>query len=615
MGEIPSWLTGEPEKPTIPAWSYGCDLKSTKQPPCARKIFTLTRLGTPVEPIELASSWRKANTRRFGSQYISAYDIGLNSAERADLTMDGIGVIPLPFGGGDVLPDPLPKPPTHNPPAKQQPKPPETIQDPDSEAPYGDIANATLLQQIHGQDLLYSGALGWYVYDGTRYQPSDSKSELLRAKDISRRLLSSANSKLHDAQAAKDEDWIKVAKAERTMAKATQQIGRLRAMLDTVAPEIAVLPDALDADPDLFNVLNGTLNVRTGELLPHKREHKITQLAPVLYDNDATAPLWDTFLSQVQPDAEVRRYIQRIIGSAMIGRVETHMLAIFWGGGSNGKGTFLEALVRVFGDYGWTMPVAEIIKGKGDRHETGLASLFRKRLVVTSESGDGSPLNEPLIKMLTGGDTITARHMQKDFMSFRPTHQIIMGTNYKPKVRGRDHGIWRRLQLGPWVVEIPAEDQDLELGQKLTTENTGILLWCLEGVADYLERGIAPPRQVLEATASYKDDEDLLGDWIDQRCEIGQGITETTHNELYASYKSWAEADGMQYPMTSNKLGRELEARGFTKASARKRNSYLRNGIRLLSPIELKAAERWVNDANDSHNNNNDKPDQGGFLL
>lgn len=365
---------------------------------------------------------------------------------------------------------------------------------------------------------------------------------------------------------------------------------RLEAMLALAKsePGVAVLPDDLDRDPWLFNCNNGTLELKTGRLREHRREDLITQLCPVAFHADAQCPTWERFLSSVFPTtgdaAEVPgnevmiQFVQRLLGRCLSGDVSEHIVAIFWGGGANGKTTLLEAIKFVLGDaYSMTAPAELLMTGGSKRHPTEVALLFRKRFIVCSESEEGGRLNESRLKAISGGDKLTARRMKEDFWSFDPTHKVVLCTNHKPRVKGTDDGIWRRLRLVPFAVQFwnpdePAKAgddrpdylrQDKQLPVKLKAEAEGILAWLVRGCLDWQKNGLGMPPEVVEATAEYRNEEDIFGQFIEERCTVGQEFV-AKFADIFGDYKAWAEAGGEKRPLGRNQVGKELKDRKFT---------------------------------------------------
>jgi putative DNA primase/helicase len=201
---------------------------------------------------------------------------------------------------------------------------------------------------------------------------------------------------------------------------------------------------------------------------------------------------------------------------------------------------FVETLLGVFGDYAMKATQELLMASRHERHPTEKADLHGRRLVAAVESDDGRRLAEAAVKEMTGGDTISARHMKKDFFRFKPSHSPMLVTNHKPKVYGTDHSIWRRLHLVPFTIRIPKAEQDRFLTQKLKAEWPAIVRWIVEGCLEWQRDGLNPPPEVQTATADYRRSEDVLGDFIAERCVVGPTY-EVLVADLYRAYQDWAE--------------------------------------------------------------------------
>jgi putative DNA primase/helicase len=317
----------------------------------------------------------------------------------------------------------------------------------------------------------------------------------------------------------------------------------------------------------LFNVLNGTIDLRTGRLRPHRREDYLTKLCPIKLPTDAGVDpiLWLEFLHRIfEGKAQLIEFLQRLIGMALVGEVLEHVLPIFHGIGANGKSVFLETICGMLGsDYAMNAPPGLLIASKSERHPTELADLHGKRFVAAIETADGGRLSEALVKELTGGDSIRARRMREDFWQFRPSHTVVLATNHRPTIRGTDHGIWRRIRLVPFSVVIPDAEQDKELGIKLRAEWSAILRWAVAGCLAWQRDGLQAPPEVLAATSDYRTDSDTLGEFLRDRCDIDNAF-EARATDLYRSYKNWAEGRG-EYVETQTRFGLRLAERGFAK--------------------------------------------------
>jgi putative DNA primase/helicase len=240
---------------------------------------------------------------------------------------------------------------------------------------------------------------------------------------------------------------------------------------------VPIRPAQLDTDPFLLNVLNGTIDLRTGRLRDHRREDLITKIAPVEFHPDTQCPLWQSCLDRwMDGNMDLIGYLQRVFGYWMTGDVSEHALWIFHGCGANGKTTALLTLLDLLGDYAIQAVSDLLLQKKSESHPTERADLFGCRLAASIETDEGRRLSEALAKQLSGGDKIRARKLYKDFFQFDATHKIVLGVNHKPRVTGTDHGIWRRIKLVPWSVVIPEEEKDRHMAEKLKGEMPGILI-------------------------------------------------------------------------------------------------------------------------------------------
>jgi putative DNA primase/helicase len=336
-------------------------------------------------------------------------------------------------------------------------------------------------------------------------------------------------------------------------------------MIDAASsePNIPVLPEDLDSDPWAFNCLNGTIDLRTGKLRPHRQEDMITKLCPVEFDEVATCPTWEATLKLFfADDQRLIAYWQRLCGYCLVGVVRDHVMPIAYGTGSNGKSTILGALMDVMGpDYAMKAPRNLLMAKQGESHPTDLADLFGKRLVVAIESEAGRRLDEVLIKEMTGGDRIRARRMREDFWEFSPTHTLIMATNHRPVVKGTDHGIWRRLKLIPFTVTMPDDRADKTVPEKLKAEAPGILAWCVRGCLAWQQIGLEEPDCVRHSTAEYRSEQDVIGSFLEEHT-LQDPQLRARCGEVYAAYKDWAERAG-ERPHSMKAFGLAMKERGI----------------------------------------------------
>jgi putative DNA primase/helicase len=306
-----------------------------------------------------------------------------------------------------------------------------------------------------------------------------------------------------------------------------------------------------------------TIELRTGINRPPRPDDlctKITACPP----KDIPIPLWTDFLARVTArDVDLRRYLQRVAGYCLTGNTREHVLFFFYGTGANGKGVFLNTLRYILNDYAAVAPMETFIESQTDRHPTELAHLRGARLVISQETERGRRWAESKIKALTGGDPIVARYMRQDFFEFTPQFKLLIAGNHKPSLRGVDEATRRRFHLIPFTVTIPPAERDINLADKLKPEWPGILHWAVQGCLEWQKIGLAPPKAVIDATDEYLQDQDSLGQWIDERCAIDK-IYAAASSQLYASWKSWSEAAG-ERPGSQKRFSQALSERGFEK--------------------------------------------------
>jgi putative DNA primase/helicase len=314
----------------------------------------------------------------------------------------------------------------------------------------------------------------------------------------------------------------------------------------------------------LLGTPSGVLELATGEHRDHIQSDLITKLCGAEFDANATAPTWERVIAEAfRGDESLIDYFQRLSGYMLSGHRGEHLLPIAWGGGANSKGTTLGTLQAMLGEYAGSAAPDLLISKPGSNHPTELADLHGKRLVIASETSEAGRLNEQRAKLLTGGDIIKARRMNRDFFEFTPSHLLVLQTNHRPKVQGTDEGIWRRLRLIPFAYTVPKERRDPALPQKLLGELPGILAWSWRGWQRYKAEGFNDPPAVRAATADYREASDAVGSFLSEFCEIDAHATETA-KRLYAGYCQWCEEAG-EHAKSQRDFGMRLSEREFER--------------------------------------------------
>lgn len=328
----------------------------------------------------------------------------------------------------------------------------------------------------------------------------------------------------------------------------------------------------------------GTIELTTGISHTPDRKDYITQKAGCKAAAPGTPhPIWTKFLDRITAhDTKLAGFLQRYIGYCMTGHTSEHVFVFAYGSGANGKGVFLNTIVQVFGEYATVADMATFIDSRNDRHPTDLAKLRGSRLAVAQETQEGRSWDEAKIKAITGGDRQTARFMRQDFFDFYPTFKLFIAGNHKPRLQNVDEAMRRRLLLVPFTVQIPKDERDPKLTDKLKAEWPAILRWAIDGCLEWQRIGLAPPATVTDATDEYFAGEDTFGQWLEDRCDAdpGNGDKWDRGSDLFADWSVYAEADGDR--RVSKKAFNSLMAsRGFTACRKGSPTARAFSGVRL----------------------------------
>jgi putative DNA primase/helicase len=417
-----------------------------------------------------------------------------------------------------------------------------------------DYGNAERLHALYGHEFRYCHALGFLVWDGTRWRVDEGPELTRLALLTARELFKQAG---NESDSERREVWVKHSLACERKTAIANAIELVKSIPGVVLPV-----DALDANPMLLNVQNGTLDLRTGTLKPHDPRDLITKLAPVTFAPAAGCPLWRDFQDTIcGGDGDLIAFKQRAFGYSLTGETSEDALFIAYGNGANGKSTEQNLVLRILGEYANSAQFETFAVKKNESVRNDLADLVGSRFVSASEGESRQRLAEGLVKQLTGGDFMKARFLHKEFFRFKPEFKLWLATNHKPVIRGTDGGIWRRIRLIPYAVTIPPKKRDNRLREKLEGELSGILNWLLKGCADWLEHGLGGAEAVTAATESYRHESDALADYISTCCVVDELHTEFA-GELYAAYKQFCERGGEE-PFSAQLFGRMLTERGF----------------------------------------------------
>lgn len=433
----------------------------------------------------------------------------------------------------------------------------------------GQVRMAYRLAGSHHDRLLHVHGIGWHVYDGTRWRV-DHKGAAQRA--VLEVLQAALSESLGDKQLRAD-----VARCESSAG--------IEGVLSIAAAlvEFAATVHDLDADPHLLNCANGTVDLRTMELLPHSPPDRLSKIARGAYRPDVTSSEWDRFLSTSLPDVDERAYLQRVIGQSLYGRVTEHLFPVLIGEGGNGKGTFYGAVTSALGGYATVINPSMLMKSKrGTEPGPELMVLLGTRLAVGSETSEGQALDEATMKRLSGGDELTGRYLFKDPVTWQPTHQLLYVTNHKPKVKGDSAAVWRRLRVIPFDVIVSPEERVDGLDERLELCADAILSWAVAGYVDYKANGMREPSSVVNATDEYRAESDHVARFVSEDCIRGDGH-EAMSGALFAAWQMWAGKEGVD-PGPQNTFLKALDRLGF-HAGKRRKAGVPRLGLSLMVSI------------------------------
>lgn len=418
-----------------------------------------------------------------------------------------------------------------------------------------------------GNDYRYAPGWGWMRWDGTRWMRDVGLQHYDDARKIAR--------EFGDSDGVTPTESRRIANA-RTVGAIVQ--------LARADRKLVVMPDAFDADAGVLNTPTGTVNLRTGEARPHRRD-LVTRCTAVAPATAIAAPVWERFLDTLfGHDVEVIAFMRRLIGYFATGEVSEQVLAFFFGDGRNGKSTLLDLLLWILGDYALKSPASLLMAQRGgDRHPTDIASLAGARLAVSNEIEEGAFWDESRLKELTGDTRLTGRFMRMDFFVFNATHKHVIAGNHRPQVRSMDAALRRRLLLIPFAAKFEGERRDPDMLAKLKVEAGAILAWIVGGAREWYECGLQVPAHIRQASEDYAIAMDSLGMWLDECCDVADPEVTEASGTLYASYATWKSARG-EHPVSATRWSEQMQTRGF--------KHFRSNGSRFRA-VRLTAEQRY----------------------
>ena len=353
-------------------------------------------------------------------------------------------------------------------------------------------------------------------------------------------------------------------------------------MIDEFKKYVIVKHGEFDKEDMLLNTESGYVDLSSGELHDHDIDKKFSHQTVAEYSDNVDAPLWDKFLNQIfNNDEELIHYVQKAIGYSFTGSVDEQCLFILNGRGRNGKSVFSNVVSDVAGNYAKQMNVQTIVakKNQSGSANSDIARLEGARIVTSSELNEGDRFDESLVKQLTGGDKILARFLYGSEFEYKPKFKIWMATNHLPIIRGTDDGIWRRIKIIPFNIQIPKEKVDKKLEYKLKAEYTGILNWIVQGAIMWQQEGLEDPEAVTKVIETYRAEMDPLDAFLEECCTTGQNYS-IKAREMYDAYHEWAK-ESEEYKMSMTKFGREMRKKLLR---VKRRDGWYYVGLKLKEP-------------------------------
>ncbi len=429
-----------------------------------------------------------------------------------------------------------------------------------------DTGNAERFQRLFGNDVRYAVELGWFLWNGMRWVHDAGKKIMEMAKITGKSIFLEATQAPEPAAVKKH-------------ANKSLQAPRLEAMIKLAETiEGIQMPAAsLDDSPMLLGVANGVIELKTGKLRAADRDDLLTRHSPVEFDPKAKSPVFDKFIDDITcGDKKLAAYLQRVIGYTLTGLTKEQCLFFLFGSGANGKSTFLNIIKEVLGPELAMHTPTDTLTTKRGTATNDLARVKAARMLIANEIEDGSMLAESLVKQMTGGEPLAARLLYKEHFEYVPKFKLFIAGNHKPILRGRDDGIWRRVRLVPFNAKFTTAQIDKNLIQKLRAELPGILNWAIKGCLTWQRIGLDQPKVIDDASAAYKQEMDVIEQWMLDCCERGPTF-DVMAGLAYRSYAEWSVENGYK-AMASGMFYRDF-ALLFNRVKRKVGNFYV--GVKL----------------------------------
>jgi putative DNA primase/helicase len=445
-----------------------------------------------------------------------------------------------------------------------------------------DTGNAERLVRRHGHEIRYCAPRKrWLVWDGKRWAWDQLGMVDQLAKATVRAIYGEAS------RARSDEARAAVAKH----AVRSEERGRRMAMVALAQSEqgVPVLPEALDADPWLLNVANGTLDLRTAELRPHNPADLITKVASADYVPGARHELWDRYLADATGgDTELATYLQHAVGYALQGQVTEKAFWFLYGPPDGMKSTFIAAVSKMLGDYAVSAAFTTwLVQTSSGGNRGDIVALMGARLVTSVEVRKGVKFDEEIMKKVTGGDALVAAAKYESEVTFSPSFALWLAANEAPRIHDDDTAFWSRVQRIPFTNPLPKEQQVKDMRERLCAPDVqrAVLAWAVEGCLAWQRVGLAKSSAVEASTAGYREEMDRVAGFFAERCKFGPAAS-VKLSEFREAYTKWCEENGVKAPLTVKEMAQRLHDRGCKQGKDTTGNVRVWKGVRVLAAWE-----------------------------
>ena len=459
--------------------------------------------------------------------------------------------------------------------------------------PHTDEGNAMRILGITGGLARWCPELGWLLFEEGAWVQDEQK-QIQNAMSIVCQVMHFEGQRYIDIGEETDD----VAMVEHGMrlqgwGRRSENSPRFEKAITHAEPKAAVSFNQLDRHDHLLVVKNGVVDLRDGSMIEHDPDLWITHKVDHNYNPQASAPRWRQFLLEIfDGDVELIDFIKRLFGYGITGSTREQCFAVFHGSGANGKSVLLGVINEIFDAIVGTAAFSAFELKNAGASTADLASLRGKRIVISQEGERSRPMAEAVIKRITGGDRITARHLYKDQMTFMPKFLLVMASNYKPRFGGQDEGLWRRVKLVPFKRYFSVDERDPFLSETLLTEIEGIVAWVIEGAIEWYEHGLEDPELIKEATKDYMEtSDDLAGycNWI----LIPDDSAEMKASDAYEKYRDWAIQEGIK-PWAAKSVYEGICERMPSVAKKKKKDGLWLIGVRFSSEGDGKGDDASV---------------------